>query len=115
MTPLTSARGQEVAGGGDDPPVLPEQRFPFEAYNYFSMEVDSDGELQPAPVDRHDLGLYTPLEHSQQVLNLGPATWSALAGNYWTAWGQMGEAGRWLSAFTVTLGSQGHGIVMVKK
>lgn len=114
MSPHTSAIAQEASGGGDDPPALSQQRFPFEAYNYFRIEIVDD-ELLLVPIDRHALGLYTPVEHFQQALNLGSAAWSAMAGNYWSAWGQMGDAGQWLSAFTVTLASQGHGIVMVKK
>lgn len=114
VTPLTSACAQEVSGGGDDPPALSEQRFQFEVYDYFRMDVVDD-DVQLVAVDRHDLGLYTPLEHFQQVLNIGSAAWAAISGDYWTAWGQMGDAGQWLSAFSVTLDSQGAGIVMVKK
>lgn len=110
-----SSFGQEAGTGGDDPPPESSLRFPFEHYDYFRIETDSEGEISLVPIERHSLGLYTPAEHFQQALNLGSAAWSAMAGNYWTAWGQMGDAGQWLSAFAATLGSQGSGVVMVKK
>ncbi len=114
MMPTSLVLAQEASGGGDDPPVVSQQRFPFEAYDYFRLEVVDD-EVQLVAVDRHDLGLFTPLEHFQQVLNIGSTAWAVISSDYWTAWGQMGDTGQWLSAFSVTLDSQGAGIVMVKK
>lgn len=106
---------QETGTGDQSPAAAEQQRFPFENYDFYRVEEADDGTDELVPVERQSLGLYTPEEHFQQAVGLGSAAWSVLAGDYWTAWGQMSDAGTWLSAFSATLGSQGSGLVMVKK
>jgi len=112
---LQTAHAQLPEGGAPSGNPGTVAGFPFEDYDYFRIVPDGDS-LQLTPVTRQELGLYTFSEHVGAIANLISLGGSAISGNIPDAAGRLGDAGQWLSGFTVTLGSQGGGgIAMVKK
>jgi pyrrolidone-carboxylate peptidase len=112
---LQSANAQPPEGGTASGNSGTVAVFPFEEYDYFRIAPDGDS-IQLVPVTRQELGLYTFSEHAGAIANLIALGGSAMSGNIPDAAGRVGDVGQWLSGFTVTLGSQGGGgIVMVKK
>lgn len=111
---LQTAHSQLTGGGALAGNSGTEAGFPFEDYHYFRMVPNGDN-LQLVPVTRQELGLYTFSEHAGAIANLIALGGSAISGNIPDAAGRVGVAGQWLSGFTMTLGSQVGGIVMLKK